>query len=194
MPRQHFAILLLTATSLSGEIWLLVCADAGAHILGVWYREPARHSHTSLCLPRGHCNLLPAWQSRQLMQHWIHFCLWRAIWWVSGLSTRPLLLSGCAGHIPQTPSWCRASPPGEHFQQTWFIYRLTKMYALGLNINVITLTVINQLLLRIAALPQLSTSLIFSPHILLSFLSTNSLMSSSLWCYCFVSGVILVFC
>lgn len=37
------------------------------------------------------------------------------------------------------------------------------MYALGLNINVITLTVINQLLLRSAALPQLSMSLIFFP-------------------------------
>lgn len=123
----------------------------------------------------------------------------------SFLSVKSNLVSFWSEHEAIAPQWlCWAHPtdtllmqsitPGGAFSTDMIYLQADKMYALGLNINVITLTVINQLLLRIAALPQLSMSLIFSPHILLSFLSTNSLMSSSLWCYCFVSGVILVFC
>lgn len=61
----------------------------------------------------------PSWRSQQLIQHWISFLsvmksYLKTSWWVSGLSTRPLPLSGCAGCIPQTPSRCRTSPRGEN--------------------------------------------------------------------------------
>lgn len=79
-------------------------------------------------------------------------------------------------HEAIAPQWlCWAHPtdtllmqsitPGGAFSTDVIYLQADKMYALGLNINVITLTVINQLLLRIAALPQLSMSLIFSPPI-----------------------------
>lgn len=132
--RQHIAILLLPATSLSGEIWLLVFDHIVNHPFGsmatgsrgaseatatVWAgTRSSGRPHTCLCLSWWHCNLLPAWRPRQLIQHWISFMpvtksYLKTLWWASGLSIRPLPLSVCAGCIPQIPSWCRTSPLGE---------------------------------------------------------------------------------
>lgn len=80
-----------------------------------------------LCLSWWHCNLLPAWRSRQLTQHWVSF-----------MSVMRSCLSFWSEHKAIAPQWlCWVHPTdallmqnittgGKDFQQAWFIYRLTK--------------------------------------------------------------------